>query len=273
MERQSAPRYPSGVIQTRTHDDVIQLELSSRMSRMMRYAVSVYVVRGVMIDTGFPALGAELAQWLDAHPIDGVIVTHAHEDHAGNVARLARRGLPIQMAPESVAAARAPGHIGLYRKLCWGAYPPLREALTPFAHSALTLTSAPGHSADHHVVWDDERETLFCGDLFIGVKVRIAHLDEDLRAQVRVLRAAAARRPRRVFDGHRGALADPVGELLAKADWIDETIHAIESRARSGWSDRAIRNDVLGREDSTGIASFGDYSRLNFVRSVVRSMG
>jgi glyoxylase-like metal-dependent hydrolase (beta-lactamase superfamily II) len=260
------------VIQLRAHDDVTQLELSSPMSRLFRYGVSVYVVRGVMIDTGFPAIGSQLEHWLDAHPIDGAIVTHAHEDHAGNVARLARRGLPIQMAAESDAAARHPGHIGLYRRVCWGAYGALTASLEPFSHPALTLTPAAGHSADHHVVWDEERETLFCGDLFIGVKVRIAHRDEDLRAQVRVLREAAARRPRRVFDGHRGALADPVGELLAKADWIDETVHAIESRARDGWSDRAIRNDVLGREDGTGIASFGDYSRLNFVRSVVRSM-
>jgi glyoxylase-like metal-dependent hydrolase (beta-lactamase superfamily II) len=260
------------VIEVRTHDDVVQLELSSRMSRMMRYGVSVYVARGVLIDTGFPAVGGELERWLDVHPVDGVIVTHAHEDHAGNVGRLARRGLPVQMAPESVEAARAPGHIGLYRRLCWGAYRPLHETLTRFVHPAFELLPARGHSADHHVVWDAERETLFCGDLFIGVKVRIAHVDEDLRAQIHVLRDIAARRPRRVFDGHRGALDDPVGEFLAKADWMEQTIHTIESRAREGWSERAIRNDVLGREDSTGIVSFGDYSRLNFVRSVVRSM-
>lgn len=238
----------------------------------MRYGVNVFIARGVLIDTGFPAVGAELERWLDAHPVRGVIVTHAHEDHAGNVGRLARRGLPIQMAAESVAAARAPGAIGLYRKFCWGPFPPLRETLEPFDAPGFELIPARGHSADHHVVWDADDDSLYCGDLFIGVKVRIAHHDEDLRTQIDVLRATAARRPRRVFDGHRGALADPVGELLAKADWMEETIHAIETRARRGWSPRAIRNEVLGREDSTGIVSFGDYSRLNFVRSVIRSM-
>jgi hypothetical protein len=89
---------------------------------------------------------------------------------------------------------------------------------------------------------------------------------------VRVLREDAARRPRRDVDGHRGAQADHLGELLAQADRIDETVHAIETRARDGWSDPAILNHLLGRDDGTGIASFGDYSRLNFVRSVVRSM-
>lgn len=253
------------------HGDVVQLELSSVMSRFFRYGVNVYATRGVLIDCGFPAVGAELERWLDANPTTGAILTHAHEDHAGNVERLARRGLPIQMAPESESDARAPEPIGLYRRLCWGAYTPLRTALTPFADPAFELMPARGHSRDHHVVWDAERETLFCGDLFIGIKVRVAHQNEDIRGQVPVLRSMAALRPRRVFDGHRGALADPVAELTAKADWMEEMIGAIEHRASEGWSERAIRNDVLGREDSTGVASFGDYSRLNFVRQVLRT--
>jgi len=254
------------------HGDVTQLELSSAMSRLFGYGVSVYVTRGVLVDTGFPAVGDELLAWLKQNPVSGVIVTHAHEDHAGNVGALARAGLPIQMAPDSEADARAPGPIGLYRRFCWGSYPPLREALVPFTHSALALVPARGHSRDHHVVWDAERETLFCGDLFIGVKVRIAHHDEDIRAQVGVLREFAALKPKRVFDGHRGLLEGPVAQLNSKADWMEEMIGAIEDRARAGWNSRAIRTAVLGPEDATGIASFGAYSRINFVRNVIRTM-
>jgi glyoxylase-like metal-dependent hydrolase (beta-lactamase superfamily II) len=134
------------------------------------------------------------------------------------------------------------------------------------------MRPTPGHSPDHHVVWDAERGTVFGGDLFIGVKVRIAHSDEDIRGQASVLRAVASWHPERYFDGHRGLLIDPVVQLRAKADWIDEMIAAIESRVHQGWEDRAIRDDVLGREDLTGVVSFGDYSRINFVRSVRSSM-
>jgi glyoxylase-like metal-dependent hydrolase (beta-lactamase superfamily II) len=254
------------------HGDVLQLQLSSVKSRLMRYGVSAYVTRGVMIDSGFPDVGREVELWLDANPVIGAIITHYHEDHAGNVERLARRGIPVQMSPLSEPLARDPGRIGLYRRLCWGPVKPLRAVLTPFAHRALELRSAPGHSSDHHVVWDAERRTMFCGDLFIGVKVRIAHHDEDLRLQVKVLREMAALQPLRVFDGHRGLLADPVGELNAKADWIEGTIAEIELLARRGLSDHAIRNQVLGSEDATGLFSFGHYSRINFVRSVIASM-
>jgi glyoxylase-like metal-dependent hydrolase (beta-lactamase superfamily II) len=149
---------------------------------------------------------------------------------------------------------------------------PLRGQRVPFVDSSFALEPAPGHSPDHHVIWDAERETYFCGDAFIGVKVRIAHLDEDLAAQVHTLRTMAARKPKRVFDGHRGLLDGPVNTLLAKADWIDETVHRIESLARQGWSPHAIRREVLGAEDSTGLMSFGDYSRINLVRIVIAAM-
>jgi hypothetical protein len=113
---------------------------------------------------------------------------------------------------------------------------------------------------------------MFGGDLFIGVKVRIGHPNEDVRSQVRSLRAMAALRPRRFFDAHRGLLADPVAQLTAKADWIDEVIGAVEERVREGWSDGAICHAVLGGGDLTGWISRGDYAKINLVRSVRRSM-
>ena len=41
---------------------------------------------------------------------------------------------------------------------------------------------------------------------------------------------------------------------------------------RQGWPDDAIRREILGAEDLTGVSSFGNYSRRNFVRSVRETM-
>jgi len=257
------------MLQVLRHDDVTQLRAWTRVSRLIDYEVSAYVVRGVLIDTLFPRVRDDLAAWLRAHRLEGVLLTHAHEDHAGNVELLRARGCPVGLADATLARIRVPGPIGMYRRICWGTAPPLTATPTPFAHAALQLRPAPGHTSDHHVVWDEARETLFTGDAFIGVKLRIAHPREDLRAQVRTLRDLVALRPARVFDAHRGPLRDPVALLRAKAEWLEETIGAIEAGADRGWSADQIRNHVLGREDMTGIASAGDYSKRNFVESVL----
>lgn len=255
-----------------SHGDVLELHFSTFRSRAMRYGVSAYVTRDVLIDSGFPGIAAEFCAWLAANRIDGAIMTHGHEDHAGNVQSLVDRGIPVQMAEATQQLVREPGHIGMYRRIVWGLYTPFHGTAKPYEHPALVAKPTLGHSPDHHVVWDAERETVFGGDLFIGVKVRIAHIDEDIRGQVGALRDVAAWKPVRYFDGHKGLLQDPVPQLLAKADWIEEMIEAIEARVRRGWEDHAIRDEVMGGEDLTGRVSFGDYSRINFVRSIRESM-
>ena len=132
---------------------------------------------------------------------DGAIVTHYHEDHAGNVELVASRGVPMWIAPATLAKLRAPDAIFWYRRWCWGAQPPLASPVAPFAHPSLEMIHTPGHSGEHHVVWDAERETVFGADLFLGVKVRVTHPwpREDVRAQIASLRAVIALQAEALF--------------------------------------------------------------------------
>lgn len=260
------------MLQVTDHGDVRELRLSSWASRRAGYTVSTFLTRGVMIDAAFPKASTELTAFLEAHPIAGVVITHAHEDHSGGLPALSALGLPVHCAASTDDAMRAHEHVGMYRRLIWGTRRRLTTPYQPFQPDGLVLIPTPGHSADHHVVWDAERETVYGGDLFIGVKMRLAHYDEDVRVQVDVLRRVADLRPKRFFDAHRGPLRNPEIQLRAKADWMEETIGRIEALVRQGWSDTAIRQEVLGAEDLTGVSSFGNYSRLNFVRNVRKTM-
>jgi glyoxylase-like metal-dependent hydrolase (beta-lactamase superfamily II) len=235
----------------------------------MGYSVFVFLVRDQLIDTGFPGARRAVARLLDERRPRGVIVTHQHEDHAGNVELIARRGLPIAMARTTEEALRAgEASVGFYRRACWGGMSPLRAPIEIHEPVGLELVATPGHSPDHHVVWDAERETLFAGDLFLGVKVRVARPMEDPRALAASARRAAALRPRVLLDAHRGLVPNGAEALRAKAQWLDETIGAIDDRIARGWSDRAITRAVLGREDLVYAVSRGDLSRVNFVRAV-----
>jgi len=263
------------MIATERYGDVVRLHMSHWRSRVSGYSVSAYLVRGVLIDTGFPAARTAVARMLDELRPDAVVITHHHEDHAGNAALVASRALPVALPDETLAILRAgePG-IGLYRRVTWGVIRPLTTPLVRLDDAALRaagleLVATPGHSTDHHSVWDAERRVLYAGDLWLGTKVRIARPNEDPRRHAESLRQAAALSPLVMFDAHRGRVDDPVGALHAKADWIEETVAEIERLAAAGMPHARIAREVLGPEDPVAIASRGDLSKRNFVRVVL----
>lgn len=238
----------------------------------MGYDVSAYVVRGVMIDTGFHLARRALAAATDSLGLRGAIVTHWHEDHAGNVAFLAERGVPILARPDTEEILRARPDIQLYRRAIWGRPPALTAPLISFEAEGLRCIYTPGHSTDHQVVWDESSGTLFSGDLWLGVRARVLHRSEDPYGIIESLRLALALGPERMFDAHRGFVDRPVQALQHKIDWLGETLEAIEQRITAGASDSSIVREVLGGEESAALVSFGDYSRANLVKAVRRRM-
>lgn len=257
------------------HGDVTRLVFESWSSRSMGFDVSAYAVRGTLIDTGFPDVGGDLGRWLDATRPDGVVLTHYHEDHAGNVEMVARRGYPMWIDPATLERVRRPSRVGLYRRWCWGSPRPLRSAVRTYVPPGLEMIPTPGHASDHHIVWDAERETAFGADLFLGVKVRVSHPwpRENIRAEIAAVRRVIALRPARFFDAHRGLVPDAVRQLTAKADWTEEMIGRIDELVAKGWDDRAIVRSLFGGDDWMRWVTFGDYSRRNFVRSVRATAG
>jgi len=250
--------------------DVTRLRMSSPGSRIAGMDVSAYVVRGVMIDTGFHRARRALVAAVKELGIRGAIVTHWHEDHAGNVSRLAELGIPLLVRDDTMEILRRAPSIQLYRRIVWGHPPALRTNPVAFDADSLQTIHTPGHSTDHQVVFDPSTRTLFSGDLWLGVRSRILHASEDPYAIVDSLRRAAALEPERMFDAHRGLVPNPVKALEARADWLRDLLAEVAQRVHDGWSDQLIVRRLLGGEERAAWASRGDYSRRNLVKAVRR---
>ncbi len=255
------------MLRIESHGDVTRLELSSWVGRTLGYTVSVYRIGDLLIDSGFPRMGLQLAAWATDEQIRGAVITHWHEDHSGGASAFAERGIALSLHPETERRLRAPPRLELFRRVTWGSFNVLSGDVAALTPNGLEVIPTPGHSPDHRVVWDASTRTLFAGDLFLGVKVRIAHEDEDLPLLIASLRRCAALEPRRMFCGHRGLVPNAASALRAKADWIEATAATIARRSAEGWSDARIVRDVLGGEEITGIISHGHYSRRAFVRA------
>lgn len=254
------------------YDDVQRLRMSSLASRAAGFDVSAYVVRGVMIDTGFYRRRDDMARVVRSLGVQGAIVTHWHEDHAGNVSLLAGLGVPLVMREDTEATLTQRPPIQLYRRVVWGHPPALRHTVTTFEPPDLECIHTPGHSSDHQVVFDRQTGTLFSGDLWLGVRARVMHSSEDPYVIIDSLRVAELLAPERMFDAHRGLVDSPRAALGAKAQWLTETLGELERRIAEGWTDREIVRRVLGGEERASYVSHGDYSRRNLVKAVRRHL-
>lgn len=253
------------------HDDVTELRFASFASRAAGYRVSAFLTGdGVLVDSAFPGARRDVVRALGGRLPRGAVITHHHEDHAGNVAWLAHAGVPVWLAPATLALLRRNDPIGLYRRFTWRAMAPLAEAPAPFEPAPLAMLATPGHTADHHVAWDATTRTLYAGDLYLGVKVRIAHHDEDPYALVESLERVAALEPARMFCAHRGLVESPAAQLRAKAAWHRALLAEIARRVDAGQGDGRIVKELFGGESATGRASFGEYSRASLVAAVRR---
>lgn len=249
--------------------DVTRIRMWTRRTLAAGYDVSAYVHRGILIDTGFRHVRRELEQALETIRPRGVIVTHWHEDHSGNAATLAQQH-PVWMWGGTEDRLRAFPRIKLYRHVVWGRPRALSVPAQPIDAAPFPLVHTPGHSFDHHVVHDPESDTLFGGDLWLGVKVRVIGREENPYQIVESLTKAIGLRPARVFDAHRGPIANPVEAMGARRDWLQETLTAIEDRLRRGDPERVILREVLGGEELSALVTEGEYSRRNLVRAVKR---
>jgi glyoxylase-like metal-dependent hydrolase (beta-lactamase superfamily II) len=247
--------------------DVQRLRMWTLRSRWVGYDVSAYLVRGMLVDTGMRHCEQDLLSVLEDLRPRAVIVTHWHEDHAGNAAVLAEQ-YPTLMSDYTQRKLRERQQVKFYRHFTWGRPKKLIAPLQPFDPTPLLLVPTPGHSPDHHVVFDPQTATLFSADLWLGVKVRVMGALENPYEIIDSLTTAIALNPIRMFDSHRGLVENPVGILTAKRAWLLDTCSEIERRLAAGQGDSQILNEVLDGEERTAYVSQGEYSRRNLVRIV-----
>jgi len=86
--------------------------------------VYLYVIDGLLIDSGPRRLKRESSKFFQEHQIDQVVLTHVHEDHSGMAAWLQRKmQVPVYLHEMTIPRAQKRGKYLFYHYLMWGNRP------------------------------------------------------------------------------------------------------------------------------------------------------
>src|SRR2546430_5635153 len=153
------------------------------------YWTGVYLIDGLLVDSGPPNLAHDVRRLVSNLAVRQCVTTHHHEDHSGNHGLLAAelRITPLAHAIGVSRLAVADTHPQLYRRVAWGARPPvpaasLGEGLET-SRFRFRVIHTPGHATDHVALFEPERGWLFSGDLYLAPRLRYLRADEDVYAR------------------------------------------------------------------------------------------
>ncbi len=142
----------------------------------------------VVIDPGPPDQPHLEAVLDSAGPIESILLTHHHLDHAPGAAWLAARA-----GGASILAARPRS----------GEHELVDGAVIRAGGVSLRVIATPGHAPDHVAFLSDEEGWLFTGDAVLGRGTSVVDPPEGvMAAYIRSLEALIALRPRRLYPGH-----------------------------------------------------------------------
>jgi glyoxylase-like metal-dependent hydrolase (beta-lactamase superfamily II) len=236
--------------------------------------VYCYAVGDTLVDTGLAGHGDALAAFARAAGIRRAVITHHHEDHAGNAGRLADEGIEV-MAGAGTAAIVAHGFpIRFYQHFLWGKSRPAHAGVlgdeVRIGPYAAQVVPAPGHCLDQVVFFVPAEGWLFSGDAFIHERIKLFRRDEDFAATVATLERLLGLDFDALLCAHRPRFTRGKEALAAKLSWLRDIEGRVRVLAEAGAGTAEIaRRIALPQAAPLMRIALGDVSTGNIVHSIL----
>ena len=258
------------------HGDIEGLRVGRFGGKIMSTCI-LWRIGDTLVDTGPRNQWRTVRRFVAERPPRRVIVTHHHEDHAGNLAPLARAAVPEMLAPEGSLELLAGGFpVPWYRRLIWGRPERARAAPLPAAvelpdGGVLEPVLLPGHAPDMTCFLDRRRGVLFGADLYVARRQRYLRSDESLSG----IMASLGRALELDFDvllcAHAGVVEQGKERLRGRLSYFEELCQRAASLAGEGLELPEISLRLLGPEDHIGRMSRMEFCKRNLVASCLEA--
>lgn len=242
------------------------------------YQVHAFGLGGALVDCGARCVARPFLAALKERPPDTVLITHVHEDHVGAAGALGRQGAQVLAHPLGLPDLADPRRLEqkLYSRLVWRRPAPwqgqaLGQQVEAGGHTFQVIPTA-GHCPDHVCLYEPTRRYLFTGDLFCGPRVKYYTRREDFGQILAALRGLMALKVETIFCALLGEVPNGGQALAAKVEAMERLREQVALLHGAGASDTEIRDRLLGKEDSMAFITHGDFTKLNLIRSLLKSL-
>jgi len=234
----------------------------------------LYVVDGLLIDTGPRSMARETIPFLQGVPIEQVALTHLHEDHVGLSSWVSRhKGAEIYIHQESVAKTTRPGRLPWHRYYSWGPIAPFVSEPMPDRlerdHYTFEVIPTPGHTSDHVVLYVKEKGWLFTGDFFLYTNPVQWAPYESAAQHIASLRKVLELDFDTVFCGHAGIRTNGKRLIHEKLQYLLELQDRVAELHHRGYSPRQIDRTLFPKKPLSTYFTLGEWSSFHMVNSML----
>ncbi|WP_426415725.1 MBL fold metallo-hydrolase [Aestuariirhabdus sp. LZHN29] len=235
----------------------------------------VYRMGSTLIDCGPSNQWRSVRQFVDERRLEQLLITHHHEDHSGNAARLSRQFSITPLAPELAREKLRQGFvIPPVQRFVWGRSHPVETAPLPGQvaladGSPVYPVHTPGHAKDLTCFFLPRQKWFFSGDLYIAKSLRMLRSDEDLSQLIDSIGKVLELDFEVMFCPHRGIVEQGKQSLQAKFDNLLSFCDEAQSLARQGQTPRQISDRLLGPEGWVAKISGHNISAINLVNAAL----
>jgi glyoxylase-like metal-dependent hydrolase (beta-lactamase superfamily II) len=236
--------------------------------------VSAYLIDGLLIDCGHHHARDAFLEVLELDNLEKCVLSHQHEDHFGACYDLQSRfNIPIYANIETALLVRLKLRIPYERELVWGTPKPCKTDFILKSNEITTekgifkIIHSPGHCSTLISFFHDKRKLLFSTDAFIDERQNVIFNWENALKMLETFQNFKKLNPRFLFleDGR----IVTIKELNNLIVYWNSLKKQSENLYNQGLKPKEIVKKIFGKESWLKVATGGDMSRENLIRSLL----
>ncbi len=239
----------------------------------------LYFIDGLMIDTGHTKMASEIFNQVQNLLVKQIFITHHHEDHSGNIAKIQSHfDCPVYASDLCSELMKSPPPISFAQKMTWGSRPAFKNIhpksnFIKTEHFQFEIIPIPGHAVDMVALYEPNRKWLFSSDLYVNSYIAYFLENESTLDQINSIKRILGLDFEVMLCGHNPQFRNGKAKLKKKLLFLEKFYDEVAGLYEQKYSAEQIFNELRFKENRMiKFLSHGALSKMNMVKSVIRDI-